>query len=101
MNPLIAQQISLNEALVAPEDRVKIGKCNMRINPTKPKKVATYQVILDTLKLPPCYNAFLITTDVLEIYMHRFWFTISKIKDTSSYQFKIDKKVQNWCRSLS
>ncbi|GJX11403.1 hypothetical protein Tco_0201262 [Tanacetum coccineum] len=81
----IAQQVALDDALVAPDDRDMIGKCNMRIDSTKTQKEATYQVVLDTLKLNPCYNAFLITADVLEIYMHQFWFTISKIKDTSSY----------------
>ncbi|GJT07444.1 Fe(2+) transport protein 1-like protein [Tanacetum coccineum] len=69
------------------EDRAEIRKCNMRIVPTKTQKEATYQVVLDTLKLSPCYNAFTITADVPEIYMHQFWFTISKIKDTSSYKF--------------
>ncbi|GJU84481.1 hypothetical protein Tco_1292027 [Tanacetum coccineum] len=65
----------------------------MRIDPTKTQKEATYQVVLDTLALSPCYNnAFLITVDVPEIYMHQFWFTISKIKDSSSYQFKLDNK---------
>ncbi|GKB17698.1 hypothetical protein Tco_0851621, partial [Tanacetum coccineum] len=63
MNPVVAQQIFLDNALVAPEDRVKIGKCNMRIDPTKTQKEATYQVILDTLAPSPCYNAFLITAD--------------------------------------
>ncbi|GKB21411.1 hypothetical protein Tco_0855334 [Tanacetum coccineum] len=88
MNPLVA----LDDALVALDDRGVIGKCNMRIDTTKTQKEATYQVVLDTLKLSPCYNAFLITADVPEIYMHQLWFTISKIKDTSSYQFKLDKK---------
>nr|GEX12324.1 hypothetical protein [Tanacetum cinerariifolium] len=86
MNPLIAQQVALDDALVAPEDHVEIGKCNIRTDPTKTQKEAIYQVVLDTLSLSPCYNAFLITSDVPEIYMHQFWFTISKIKDSSSYQ---------------
>ncbi|GJY05932.1 hypothetical protein Tco_0371872 [Tanacetum coccineum] len=47
---------------------------------------------MDALKLLPCYNAFLVIVDVPEIYMHQFWFTISKIKDSSSYQFKLDNK---------
>ncbi|GKB73896.1 hypothetical protein Tco_0935308 [Tanacetum coccineum] len=64
----------------------------MRIDPTKTQKESTYQVVLDTLSLSPCYHAFLITADVPEIYMQQFWFTISKIKDTSSYHFKLDKK---------
>ncbi|GJX62050.1 hypothetical protein Tco_0294950 [Tanacetum coccineum] len=71
MNPLIAQQVALDDALVAPEDRVEIGKCNMRIDPTKTQKEATYQVVIDTLSLSPCYNAFLITADVPKIYMHQ------------------------------
>ncbi|GJV63627.1 hypothetical protein Tco_1474455 [Tanacetum coccineum] len=86
MNPIVAQQTALDNALVAPDDRVKIGKCNMRIDPTKTYKEPTYQVVLDALALSPCYPAFLITADVLEIYMQQFWFTISKIKDSSSYQ---------------
>nr|GEU51611.1 hypothetical protein [Tanacetum cinerariifolium] len=64
----------------------------MMIDPTKTQKEATYQVVLDTLSLSPCYNAFLIVADVLEIYMHQFWFTISKIKDSLSYQFKLYNK---------
>ncbi|GKC61138.1 hypothetical protein Tco_1088736 [Tanacetum coccineum] len=36
----------------------------MRIDPAKKQKEATYQVVLDILKLSPCYNAFLITTDL-------------------------------------
>ncbi|GJT45715.1 hypothetical protein Tco_0954430 [Tanacetum coccineum] len=64
MNPLISQQRALDDALVAPDDRVKIGRCNMRIDPNKTQKETTYQVVPDTLKLSPCYNAFLITVDV-------------------------------------
>ncbi|GJR86708.1 retrovirus-related pol polyprotein from transposon TNT 1-94 [Tanacetum coccineum] len=51
-------------------DRVKIVSCNMMIDPTNTQKEATYQVLLDVLKLLPCYNAFLISADVPEIYMH-------------------------------
>ncbi|GJW72516.1 hypothetical protein Tco_0129433 [Tanacetum coccineum] len=94
MNPLIAQQVTFDNAWVAPKDRVEIGKCNMRIDPTKTKKEATYQVVLNTLSLSACYNAFLIIIDVPKIYMHQLWFTISKIKDSSSYQFKLDNKFR-------
>ncbi|GJY82927.1 hypothetical protein Tco_0496303 [Tanacetum coccineum] len=86
-----AQQVALDNDLVPLEKRVEIGKCNMRIDPTKTQKEPTYQVVLDALALTTCYPAFLITTDVLEIYMHQFWFTINK-KDSTSYRFKIDKK---------
>nr|GEV66813.1 hypothetical protein [Tanacetum cinerariifolium] len=43
MNPLIAQQRALDDALVAPDNHAIIRKCNMRIDPTKPKKEVTYQ----------------------------------------------------------
>ncbi|GKE07845.1 hypothetical protein Tco_1411396 [Tanacetum coccineum] len=85
-----SQQVALDNALVPLEKRVEIGKCNMRINPEKTQKEPTYQVVLDALALTTCYPAFLITTDVLEIYMHQFWFTINK--HDSSYRFKIGKK---------
>ncbi|GJU61206.1 hypothetical protein Tco_1243041 [Tanacetum coccineum] len=52
----------------------------------------TYQVILDIIKNSPCYNAFLITVDVPEIYMQQFWFTITKVKKSSFYQFDLDNK---------
>nr|GEW46516.1 hypothetical protein [Tanacetum cinerariifolium] len=56
MNPIIAQQVALDDALVAPEDRAVIGKYNMGIDPTKTQKEATYQVVLDTLKPSPSHR---------------------------------------------
>ncbi|GJR25411.1 hypothetical protein Tco_1101643 [Tanacetum coccineum] len=64
----------------------------MRIDPTNTPKEPTYQVVLDALALTTCYPAFLITSEVLEIYMHQLWHTITKIKNASSYKFKLDKK---------
>ncbi|GJT22115.1 hypothetical protein Tco_0892052 [Tanacetum coccineum] len=85
-----AQQIELDNALVALENRRVIGKCNMRINPGMKPKEPTYQVALDALARTTCYHAFLITTEVPVIYMHQFWATVTKHK--SSYRFKIDNK---------
>ncbi|GKB71256.1 hypothetical protein Tco_0932668 [Tanacetum coccineum] len=56
----------------------------MRIDPAKTQKEPTYQVVLDALALTTCYPVFLITADVLEIYMCPFWFTINK--HDSSYR---------------
>ncbi|GJT72971.1 hypothetical protein Tco_1032257 [Tanacetum coccineum] len=72
MNPFASNQIALDNALVAPEARLKIVECNRRIEFTKPQIEATYQVTLDALKLSPCYFVFLITAGVPEIYMHQF-----------------------------
>ncbi|GJT41439.1 hypothetical protein Tco_0941304 [Tanacetum coccineum] len=95
MNSVTAQQVSLDNALVAPEKRLKIEKCIARIEFSKPQREDTYQVILDALKLSPCYLAFLITVEVPEIYMPQFRSTIKKIRDTDAYQLKLDK---NKCR---
>ncbi|GJW28371.1 hypothetical protein Tco_0045246 [Tanacetum coccineum] len=58
----------------------------------KPQRETTYQATLDALKLSPCYLAFLITAEVPKVYMHQFWKTIKKIKDTDAYRFKLDKQ---------
>ncbi|GJU52343.1 hypothetical protein Tco_1226057 [Tanacetum coccineum] len=47
---------------------------------------------MDALKLSTDYPAFLITAEVPKVYMHQFWNTIQKIKDTDAYRFKLDKK---------
>ncbi|GKF29850.1 hypothetical protein Tco_0096192, partial [Tanacetum coccineum] len=73
MNPTASSQTALDNALVPPKARLKISECNRRIELSKPQREATYQVTLDALNLSTCYPAFLITTGVLEIYMHQFW----------------------------
>nr|GFB55405.1 hypothetical protein [Tanacetum cinerariifolium] len=92
MNPTDVSQIDLNNALVPHEASLKIGECNKRIKFSKTQREDTYQVTLVALKLNPCYLAFMITTGVLKIYMHQFWNTVTKVKDSSSYQFKLDNK---------
>ncbi|GJZ46527.1 hypothetical protein Tco_0594123 [Tanacetum coccineum] len=71
----IADQIALDDALVAPADRLKIGKCNLRLSSNVTSKEATLQVFYDVLKLTPFYQAFQVTADAPEIYMQEFWAT--------------------------
>ncbi|GKC17661.1 hypothetical protein Tco_1014443 [Tanacetum coccineum] len=78
MNSIAAQQVALDNALVAPEKRLKIEKCNARIEFSKPQREDTYQITLDALKLSPCYPAILITAEVPEIQMHTGSSWISK-----------------------
>ncbi|GJS93095.1 hypothetical protein Tco_0800063 [Tanacetum coccineum] len=92
MNPVATQQVALDNSLVAPEKRLKIEKVNARIAFSKPQREETYQVTLEALKLSPCYLAFVITTEVLEIYMHQFWTTIKKNGSSDAYNFKLEKK---------
>ncbi|GKB90725.1 retrovirus-related pol polyprotein from transposon TNT 1-94 [Tanacetum coccineum] len=58
----------------------------------KPQREETYQVTLDALKLSLCYLAFVITAKVPKIYMHQFWTTIKKIRNSDAYNFKLEKK---------
>ncbi|GJX60760.1 retrovirus-related pol polyprotein from transposon TNT 1-94 [Tanacetum coccineum] len=68
MNTTQAKQKALDD-LVAPADRLKFGKCNMRLKTDIKPKEATFQVVLDALALTPFYRALLINVDVPAIYM--------------------------------
>ncbi|GJW00551.1 hypothetical protein Tco_1555802 [Tanacetum coccineum] len=59
----------MDDELVAPTDRLKIGKSNLRLSLILKSKEPTLQVALDALKLTPFYNAFKIYADVPEIYI--------------------------------
>ncbi|GJR88317.1 hypothetical protein Tco_0212328 [Tanacetum coccineum] len=67
-----AEQIALDDALVTPANRLKIGKCNLRLSLDLKSKEATLQVVYDVLKLTPFYKAFQASADVPEIYMQEF-----------------------------
>ncbi|GKD74800.1 hypothetical protein Tco_1333082 [Tanacetum coccineum] len=84
------QQIALDDALVAPANRLKIGKSNLRLSSDLNSKEATLQVAYDVLKLTPFYKAFQITADVPEIYMQEFWATA--IVHHHSITFKMNNK---------
>nr|GEV37178.1 hypothetical protein [Tanacetum cinerariifolium] len=74
MNLTATSQIDLDNALGPPKARLKIGECNNRIKFSKPQREATYQIDLDNALGPQVWN------------------TVTKFKDSSSYQFKLDNK---------
>ncbi|GJX24436.1 retrovirus-related pol polyprotein from transposon TNT 1-94 [Tanacetum coccineum] len=80
----------LDDESVAPANRLKIGKSNLRLSSILKSKEPTLQVALDALKLTPFYNAFEISTDVPKIYMQEFWVTVSR--HHSSLCFKLNGK---------
>ncbi|GJZ26528.1 hypothetical protein Tco_0570781 [Tanacetum coccineum] len=90
MDISIADQIALDDALVAPADRLKIGKCNLRLSSDVTSKEATLQVVYDVLKLTPFYKAFQVTADAPEIYMQEFW--ASAYVHNRSVRFKMNNK---------
>ncbi|GJU17017.1 retrovirus-related pol polyprotein from transposon TNT 1-94 [Tanacetum coccineum] len=85
-----AEQIALDDALVAPANRLKIGKCNLRLSSDLTSKEATLQVVYDVLKLTPFYKAFQASDDVPEIYIQEFWATASI--HNHSIRFKMNNK---------
>ncbi|GJW40350.1 hypothetical protein Tco_0066195 [Tanacetum coccineum] len=85
-----ASSLTLDDALVSPADRLEFRKCNIRLKIDIKPKEATFQVVLDALALTPFYRVFMITADVLAIYMQDFWATVSVHK--SSIRFTINKK---------
>ncbi|GJR05598.1 retrovirus-related pol polyprotein from transposon TNT 1-94 [Tanacetum coccineum] len=86
----IADQIALDDALVAPADRLKIGKCNLRLRLGLSLQRTTLQVVYDVLKLTPFYKAFQVTADAPEIYMQEFW--ASAYVHNRSVRFKMNNK---------
>nr|GFC88914.1 hypothetical protein [Tanacetum cinerariifolium] len=53
-------------------------------------KEYTLQLLYDVLRQTPFFKAFLVTADVLEIYMQEFWATATV--HHHSIQFKMDNK---------
>ncbi|GKD57213.1 hypothetical protein Tco_1290600 [Tanacetum coccineum] len=90
MDTTKAQEKALDDALVAPENRLVIRKCNQRLSSTIKSNEPTIQVALDALKLTPFYNAFEVSANVPEIYRQEFWATVTK--HHYSLRFKLNGK---------
>ncbi|GJS17056.1 hypothetical protein Tco_0411528 [Tanacetum coccineum] len=89
------QQIALDDALVAPANRLKIGKSNLRLSSDLNSKEATLQVVYDVFKFTPFYKAFQITADVPEIYMQEFWATAIVHHHSIRFQMNNKKHIVN------
>ncbi|GJU91508.1 hypothetical protein Tco_1303931 [Tanacetum coccineum] len=57
------QKIALDDALIAPANRLRIRKCNHRISSSLKSNEPTIQVVLDSLKLTPFDKAFEVTAN--------------------------------------
>nr|GFA37642.1 hypothetical protein [Tanacetum cinerariifolium] len=75
MATTLEQQVALDEALVPSTQRLRIGRSNFRLPSDIQSKELTLQVVYDILRNSPFFKAFLVTADVLEIYMQKFWAT--------------------------
>ncbi|GJV86511.1 hypothetical protein Tco_1530449 [Tanacetum coccineum] len=83
----MSQVTTHDEKWVPTKERVKISTTNVRLETTVPQKEDTFQVIIDVIKNSTCYKAFTISTEVPEIFMQQFWYTVKKVKEIESYEF--------------
>ncbi|GJR51566.1 hypothetical protein Tco_1402087 [Tanacetum coccineum] len=90
-----AQQIALDDALVAPSNRLKIGKSNLRLSSYIKSKEPFLQVVYDVLKLTPFYKAFQINADVPKIYMQEFWATATVHHHSIHFKMNDKKRIMN------
>nr|GEU41655.1 hypothetical protein [Tanacetum cinerariifolium] len=92
MDTTIDQQVAIDEALVPTVQRLRIGRSNFRLLSDIKYKESTLQLVYDVLHICPLFKAFLVTTDVPEIYMQEFWATVTV--HHHAIQFKMDNKKQ-------
>nr|GFA59668.1 hypothetical protein [Tanacetum cinerariifolium] len=72
MDTTIDQQVAMDEALVLTAQRLKIRMSNFRLLSDIKSKESTLQLVYDVLCICPFFKAFLVTSDVPEIYMQEF-----------------------------
>nr|GEU96082.1 retrovirus-related Pol polyprotein from transposon TNT 1-94 [Tanacetum cinerariifolium] len=95
MDMTIDQQVALDEALVPHARRLRIGKSNFRLRPDITSKELTLQLVYDVLRLTPFYKAFLVTSDVPEIYMQEFWATTTVHHHSIRFKMNNKKRIIN------
>nr|GEZ77626.1 hypothetical protein [Tanacetum cinerariifolium] len=88
MDTTIDQHVARDEAPHA--KRLRIRRSNFRLLSDIKSKESTLQLVYDVMRLTPFFKAFLVTADVLEIYMQEFWMTATV--HHYSIWFKMDNK---------
>nr|GEW24228.1 retrovirus-related Pol polyprotein from transposon TNT 1-94 [Tanacetum cinerariifolium] len=89
MDTTVDQQVAMDEAIVPHAKRLRIGRSNFRLLSDIKSKESTLQLVYDVMRLCPFFKAFLVTADVLEIYIHSG--VIRKLTDVN-----INKLHQPW-----
>nr|GEZ66212.1 hypothetical protein [Tanacetum cinerariifolium] len=80
----------MDEALVPHARRLRIGRSNFRLLSDIKSMESTLQLVYDVLRLTSFSKAFLVTANVLKIYMQEFWVTTTV--HHHSIRFKMDNK---------
>nr|GEX65787.1 hypothetical protein [Tanacetum cinerariifolium] len=95
MDMTIDQQVPLDDAFVPHASRLRIGKRNFRLRSDITSKESTLQLVYDVLRLTPFYKEFLVTTDVLEIYIHEFFATATVHHHSICFKMDNKKRIVN------
>nr|GFC45419.1 hypothetical protein [Tanacetum cinerariifolium] len=90
MDTIIDQQMARDEDLVPHAKILRIGRSKFRLLLDIKSKESTLQLVYDVLRMSPFFKAFLVTSDVPEIYMQEFWATTTV--HYHSIRFKMDNK---------
>nr|GEX92153.1 hypothetical protein [Tanacetum cinerariifolium] len=90
MDTMIEQHVAMDKALVPHAQRLRIRRSNFRLLSDIKSKESTMQLVYDVLRICPFFKAFLVTADVLVIYMQEFWATATVHYHT--IRFKMDNK---------
>nr|GEV21194.1 hypothetical protein [Tanacetum cinerariifolium] len=81
---------AIDEALVPHAQRLRIERSNFYLLLDIKSKESTLQLVYDVLHICPFFKAFLVTTDVPEIYMQEIWATTTV--HHHAIRFKMDNK---------
>nr|GEW47856.1 reverse transcriptase domain-containing protein [Tanacetum cinerariifolium] len=90
MDTTIDQQVAIDEVLILHAQRLRIRRSNFRLLSDIKSKESTLQLVYDVMCICPFFKAFLVTADVLEIYMQEFWATATV--HHHAIRFKMDNK---------
>ncbi|GKC59695.1 hypothetical protein Tco_1087293, partial [Tanacetum coccineum] len=88
----IRQVTARDEKWVPFKEIVKIDTTNVRLETTVSQKEDTFQLIIDVIKNSTCYKVFTMSTEVPEIFMQQFWYTVKKVTCINSYEFQLANK---------
>nr|GEY57438.1 uncharacterized mitochondrial protein AtMg00810-like [Tanacetum cinerariifolium] len=93
MDTIIDQQVAMNEALIPHAHKLSIRRSDFRLLSDIASKESTLQLVYDVLRLTPFFKAFLVTADVLKIYMQEFWTTATVHHHSIRLNIKIQRRA--------
>nr|GEV16532.1 hypothetical protein [Tanacetum cinerariifolium] len=100
MATTIEQQVALDEALVPSIKSLRIGRSNIRLPSDIKSKESTLQVVYDVLRGCPFFKAFLVTADLLEIYMQEMLNISPRVSGQSFDELPFEEEILDFLRFL-